>query len=91
MYVFLIHNIYVFCVYLLMSGFDYGMNAQTDLFELWPSDGYVNGLRGNLPLGIVAVGKETYISTNGCKVGTCDVEGYTGSCFEPNDVFKGYV
>jgi endonuclease I len=35
------------------GGFDAGKNAETDLFELWPSDGYVNGLRGNLPLGKV--------------------------------------
>lgn len=35
------------------GGFDYGKNAETDLYELWPSDGYVNGLRGNLPLGNV--------------------------------------
>jgi len=28
------------------GGFDAGQNAQTDLWELYPSDGYVNGLRG---------------------------------------------
>merc|ERR1719345_689018 len=33
------------------GGFSAGDNAQTDLFELWPTDGYVNGMRGNLPLG----------------------------------------
>lgn len=71
------------------GGFDYGMNAQTDLFELWPSDGYVNGLRGNLPLGRVS--NTTYVSTNGCKIGTCNVTGYTGTCFEVADVFKGDV
>jgi endonuclease I len=49
------------------GGFDYGKNAQTDLFELWPSDGYVNGLRGNLPFGTVTTA--TYTSSNGCKIG----------------------
>lgn len=94
------------------------MNAQTDLFELWPSDGidfsdndiiifvlnhnlmtwnivgYVNGLRANLPLGVVIPTAVTYTSTNGCKLGKCDDgkngTAYTGNCFEPNDVFKGY-
>jgi endonuclease I len=69
------------------GGFDYGMNAQTDLFELWPSDGYVNGLRGNYPLGRVSTA--TYTSTSGCKVGTCNVTGYTGNCFEVHDDYKG--
>ena len=50
------------------GGFDYGKNAQTDLFELWPSDGYVNGLRGNLPLGLVIESSVTYKSTNGCRL-----------------------
>ena len=35
------------------GGFDYGFGAESDLFELYPTDGYVNGLRGNLPLGYV--------------------------------------
>jgi len=47
---------------------------QTDLFELWPSDGYVNNLRGNLPLGYVKEGTVTFTSTNGCKIGTCKTD-----------------
>ena len=69
------------------GGFDYGMNAQTDLFELWPSDGYVNGLRGNLPFGDVVTA--TYTSTNGCLIGKCDSSEYSGNCFEPVDYLKG--
>jgi endonuclease I len=66
------------------------MNAQTDLFELWGTDGYVNGLRGNLPIGIVS--SVTYKSTNGCLIGTCSSStGYSGACFEPPVSFKGVV
>ena len=70
------------------GGFSAGQGAQTDLFELWPSDGYVNSLRANLPLGTVA--SPTYTSSNGCKIGPCTAPGYTsGNCFEPADEFKG--
>jgi endonuclease I len=68
-----------------------GKNAQTDLFELWPSDGYVNGLRGNFPLGNVVNTNVTYTSTSGCKIGTCDTAGYNGTCFEVSDLLKGDV
>jgi len=46
-----------------------GKGAQTDLFELFPSDGYVNNLRGNYPLGTVE--NPTYTSTSGAKLGLC--------------------
>jgi len=71
------------------GGFDYGKNAQTDMFELWPADGYVNGLRGNYPLGDVSTA--SYTSTNGGKVGTCATTEYIGKCFEVADVYKGDV
>eukprot|EP01034_Spumella_vulgaris_P033356 gene33356-41160_t len=69
------------------GGFDYGQNAQTDLFELWPSDGYVNGLRGNLPFGTVTTA--TYTSSNGCKIAyfnewdCCDDVGVNKSDIKP--------
>ena len=53
------------------GGYSEGQGAQTDLFELYPSDGYVNGLRGNLPFGYVTPGTETYTSTNGSVIGSC--------------------
>ena len=72
------------------GGFDNGKNAQTDLFELWGSDGYVNGIRGNNPIGIVSTVQ--YNSTNGCLIGTCSSSsGYTGTCFEPPAIYKGAV
>mmetsp|Transcript_7697 Transcript_7697/g.12786 ORF Transcript_7697/g.12786 Transcript_7697/m.12786 type:complete len:290 (-) Transcript_7697:601-1470(-) len=72
------------------GGFDAGANAQTDLFELWPSDGYVNGLRGNLAFGYVDPDSVTYNSTLGCLIGRCsNATGFDGSCFEPSDGMKG--
>jgi len=69
------------------GGFDEGDNAQTDLFELWPSDGYVNGRRGNLPFGDVIESTIYYTSTNGSKIGQCT--NASGNCFEPVEYLKG--
>eukprot|EP00756_Hemistasia_phaeocysticola_P067292 Hpha_TRINITY_DN9853_c0_g2::TRINITY_DN9853_c0_g2_i1::g.81417::m.81417 len=74
------------------GGFSSGDGAQTDIFELWPSDGYVNGLRANLPLGNVDRSQATYTSTNGCVIGPCaKPDGFSGSCFEVTDKLKGDV
>jgi endonuclease I len=60
----------------------------TDLFHLYPTDGYVNERRGNLPFG--EVGNTTYQSSGGfSKVGSCRVDGYSGIVFEPADEYKG--
>ena len=59
------------------------------MFELWPSDGYVNGLRANLPFGYVEEGTETYTSTNQSKIGTCKSNPSAGNCFEIADILKG--
>ena len=70
------------------GGFAAGKNAETDLHELWAADGYVNNLRANLPLGVVA--QPTYTSTNGGKVGPCSsANAPAGGCFEVADEFKG--
>jgi len=71
------------------GGFSAGDGAQTDLFELYPSDGYVNKLRGNLPFGYVKEGTETYTSTNGSKIGICKSDEAQGKCFEIVDYLKG--
>jgi len=71
------------------GGFDQGQNAQTDLFELWPSDGYVNGLRGNLPFGDVDPATVKYTSSSGCLIGDCVSSEYDGECFEPSASMKG--
>lgn len=60
----------------------------TDLFHLYPTDGYVNERRGNLPFG--EVGTTTYTSSGGfSKVGPCKLDGYSGIVFEPADEYKG--
>ncbi len=59
----------------------------TDLFHVYPTDGWVNNKRGNLPFG--EVGNPSYTSGNGSKVGSCSYAGYTGTVFEPIDEYKG--
>ncbi|MBO6190369.1 MAG: endonuclease [Alloprevotella sp.] len=60
----------------------------TDLFHLYPTDKYVNSERSNLPFGVV--GTATYTSNNGfSKKGSNSYPGYTGTVFEPNDLYKG--
>jgi len=63
----------------------------TDLYVVVPSDGWVNGLRGNKPYGEVIDGTETHTTNNGSKVGTSmvSVPGYSGTVFEPRDEYKG--
>ncbi len=59
----------------------------TDLFQLYPTDSYVNTRRNNYPYG--TVGSPTWTSQNGSKLGPCSTPGYTGTVFEPLDAFKG--
>ncbi len=69
------------------SWFNEGYPMYTDLFHLYPTDGYVNGRRSNYPYGEVS--SATWISTNGSKVGNSCVNGYNGTVFEPIDEYKG--
>lgn len=60
----------------------------TDLFHLYPTDGYVNGRRSNYPFG--ENNGEIYKSANVfSKLGASTVAGYTGTVFEPADEYKG--
>ena len=61
----------------------------TDLFQLMPTDGFVNNKRGNLPYGVV--GAVDWTSQNGSRTGMANVQGYSGTVFEPIDAFKGDV
>lgn len=63
----------------------------TDLFHMYPTDGWVNSLRGNNPYGEVS--SATNQSANGySKFGPCDSSlGYTGTVFEPADEIKGDI
>ncbi|MFT3885534.1 MAG: endonuclease [Flavobacteriales bacterium] len=59
----------------------------TDLFHIYPTDGYVNNQRGDLPFG--KVGSPDYTSQNGSKIGRNITSGYGGTVFEPIDAYKG--
>lgn len=67
--------------------FDDAAPMYTDLFHLYPTDGYVNGRRGNLPFG--EVNNATWTSSNGSQLGSSAVQGYSGTVFEPIDAYKG--
>lgn len=69
------------------SWFGEATPMKTDLFHVYPTDGFVNGKRGNLAFG--EVNNASWTSTNGSKLGTCVVSGYSGTVFEPNDAYKG--
>ena len=59
-----------------------------DLHHIFPTDGYVNFKRSNLPFG--EVNNATWTSENGSKLGPCKSSlGYTGTVFEPIDEYKG--
>ena len=64
----------------------------SDLFNVYPTDGFINNMRSNYPYG------ETYSATtsgvksseNGfSKLGPSKLYGYSGKVFEPNDLYKG--
>ena len=60
----------------------------TDLFHLYPTDGFVNEKRSNYPFG--ETNSPTYYSEGVfSKLGPCSYPGYTGTVFEPNDLYKG--
>lgn len=65
----------------------------SDAHFITPTDGTVNGMRGDLPHGKVGVASKTTL--NGSKVGTAAntdySAGFTGTVFEPIDEFKGDI
>lgn len=61
---------------------------RSDLFHVYPTDGYVNNRRDNFPHA--EVGNDTkYVSTNNTKVGTSITSGVSGNVCEPADEYKG--
>ncbi|MDR0711985.1 MAG: endonuclease [Prevotellaceae bacterium] len=71
------------------SWFSNAKPMYTDIFHLYPTDGYVNGRRSNYPFG--EVGSVTWSNSQSKgKVGKAKSElGYTGVVFEPDDEYKG--
>jgi len=59
----------------------------TDLFQIVPTDIYVNNRRGNSAYG--EVGSPTWTSLNGSRLGPCTWPGFSGTAFEPRDEYKG--
>jgi len=59
----------------------------SDLFHIYPTDGYVNGRRSNY--AYAKVGTATWTSQNGSKLGSSSTPGFTGTVFEPRDEYKG--
>ncbi|MBL4716451.1 MAG: endonuclease, partial [Bacteroidia bacterium] len=69
------------------SWFNDNYPMYSDLFALYPTDGYVNNKRGNYPFGEVS--SSDWTSSNGSKVGNCSYPGYSDKVFEPIDEYKG--
>ena len=71
------------------SWFNEQTTPRSDLFHVYPTDGYVNGQRSNYPYG--EVNNPIYTSGNGSKLGACVTSGYSGKVFEPIDEYKGDI
>lgn len=69
------------------SWFNDASPMYSDLFHVYPTDGFVNNKRSNYPYG--QVGTATWTSTNGSKLGISNFPGYSGVVFEPRADFKG--
>lgn len=59
----------------------------SDLFHIYPTDGYVNNRRANYPYGETTT--PVWTSSNGSRTGICSWPGYKGIIFEPVDEYKG--
>lgn len=65
-----------------------GSIIKCDIVHVVPTDGKINGMRGNNPFGEIS--NISGQSNNGyCKWGPCKLEGYSNTVFEPNDEIKG--
>ena len=66
-------------------------NCYSDVFHLYPTDGYVNNQRSNYAFG--ECGGGTVLSSSKGKgrggLGNSNRSGYTGKVWEPDDEFKG--
>ena len=69
------------------SWFNSAAPAVSDLFHIYPTDGVVNGQRGDLPYG--RVGSVDWVSLNGTKRGPSNWPGYSNTVCEPIDAYKG--
>lgn len=72
------------------SWFKKASTPRCDLFHVYPTDSWVNNLRGSYPHGDVAE-PASKTTNNGSKLGNCSDGGYTGTVFEPIDEYKGDI
>ncbi len=71
------------------SWFNKAAPMVSDVHHIYPTDGKVNGMRGNYPYGEVGSSLK-YESENGSLLGQAEAGlGYKGTVFEPIDEFKG--
>ena len=64
----------------------------SDMFNVYPTDARVNNLRSNYPYGVVGTSKGISGDPDHHalgKLGTSAVSGYSGTCYEPDDRYKG--
>lgn len=59
----------------------------SDLFNLYPTDSYVNNRRANYAFG--EVGSAAWVSENGSLLGSSASPGFPGTVFEPIEEYKG--
>lgn len=71
------------------SIFGSAMPMMSDAHHILPADSHVNAQRGNLPFGNVI--QANWVSMNGSKRGSSQMNDYVGNVFEPIDEFKGDV
>jgi endonuclease I len=69
------------------SWFGSAMPMYSDLFHIYPTDGFVNNKRSNIPFGEVS--SPSYTSSNGTKRGPNTTQGYSLDVWEPLDEYKG--
>lgn len=69
------------------SWFNEASPMVSDAFHVYPTDSYVNGVRGSYPFGEVA--SATTTTGNGSKKGSSSFSGYSGTVFEPINEYKG--
>ena len=60
----------------------------TDLFHLYPTDGYINNQRSNYPFGECDGGTKLSSLAKG-RLGKSTFSGYSGTVWEPDDEYKG--
>ena len=69
------------------SWFNGGL-MKSDAFHVYPTDGKVNGQRGNFPFGECSGGSSLPGGALG-RLGNSTFSGYSGKVFEPDDQYKG--